>query len=387
MCRFVLVLLEVLAGWVGWCLAERGCGTAGAQEVEPLKLHMARPLDEQGKLIEALPLYKAQAEKSLTNADRLRLAGALLRAGRQDEAKAIYNSIAAEKGSVEHHADQTVHGATLCASSLLLSGFPTIALEYARQAADARHNDPSIGLLTVRALAAAGDGDGARALLPKIAHEPSKWVVGQRLELARWYLLTGDSPAAHQLLNDEIAESVGQMFRLSILANATMRDRNWQATSTQLAGAERLVPSALGQKHVDRSWRNTQRELWSVYLRHALSSWEEGKHDLGERLAAKAQASDEEPVRSAAVVLLIAADVTHARRPDAIAKLKALGGHDLRFAAVTADMAQAIATGNATGEQIAQFRTLLAAEDQSADFVTTPLFEILADAVRTKEAH
>jgi hypothetical protein len=189
----------------------------------PTQGYMAVPLDQDGKLAEALPLYRAQADATVSKADRLRYAGALLRAGRSDEAQAIYEQVSADANSDAHGGGAEVNPA-LCASSLLASGFPARAVPYARQAHALRADDPTLLLLLVRALAASGDAAGARGALKPVARVPSDWTIGQRIELARWRWLTGDAAGARQILDGKPPEeSVAQMFRDSLLANAPSR--------------------------------------------------------------------------------------------------------------------------------------------------------------------
>ncbi len=350
---------------------------AGQLDTAAVPLYLAVPLDQQGKLAEALPLYRAQAEKTATKADRLRYAGALLRAGRVAEAKAIYDQVARETGSVEHGGAGAARASAICASSALANGFPAVALPYAWQAHRLGPNDPTISLLLVRALAASGNAAKARTTLNEIARESGTWVIGQRMELARWRLLTGDTETARSLLQANPPESVGQMFRDSILANVALRQGDWAKAAATLAESERKVPPGLTDKRVDRAWRNTQRELWSVQLRRAICLWKAGNVEAAIAEAVKAQHSDEEYVRSAAVLLLAAGDVTYDRRDEARVRLQALAGHDARFAPAAGELEKAPAAMS-TGELQATLRGL----DHSADFVAQPLCEIVAEAVR-----
>ena len=353
---------------------------------EPVRLYLAVPLDLDGHLADALPLYRSQAEATLTKADRLRYAGALLRAGRADDAKAIYDQVSEEVGAIEHGGNGASAGPAICASSLLASGFPTLAVPYARQAHRLRANQPALGLLLVRTLAASGDAATARSTLESVARDPRQWVIGQRIELARWQLLTGHEDAARRLLGGQLAESIGQMFRDSILANLPFRKGDWKGAAEMLAASERKAPSGLSDRRVDRSWRNTQRELWWVQLRRAVSLWNDGNKTLAASEAAGAQHSDEEYVRSAASLLLLAADLTHGRRSEARARLHALKGHDVRFA----DAANALEAGRAADDDAQVLTRQLVATlgqlDQSADFVARPLCQIVTEAARASAA-
>src|SRR5262249_30630982 len=122
------------------------------------------------------------------------------------------------------------------------------------------------------------------------------------------------------------------MYRDSILATVPLRAGDWKAAEKMLAASERKVPPGLHATRVDRSWRNTQRELWWVQLRRAIALWKSGDRDRAVREATNAQRSDEEYVRSAATLLLVANDLTRADRDAAAARLRALAGHDIRFA-------------------------------------------------------
>ena len=349
---------------------------AGDAQVDtPAHAYMAVPLDQDGKLAEALPLYRAQAEATVSKADRLRYAGALLRAGRSDEAQAIYEQVSADARSDAHGGGAEVAPA-LCASSLLASGFPARAVPYARQAHALRADDPTLLLLLVRALAASGDAAGARGALKPVARVPSDWTIGQRIELARWRWLTGDAAGARQILDGKPPEeSVAQMFRDSLLANAPFEKGDWEAAADLLASSARKAPTGLGDQHVARQWRNAQRELWSIQLRRAVSLWQSGQRDLVAAEAAKAQRSDEEYVRSAAVLLLVAVDLRNGRQDSARARLQALAGHDVRFT----DAGDALAANGDTAATAQRLQAVLGQLDHSADFVTRRLSKLVVD--------
>jgi len=374
-------LVAVVAGlsvmtWSGTLVAAQEESMAGGTT----PLYLAVPLDQQGKLSEALALYRAQAEKTLTKADRLRYASALQRAGRTEEAKVAFDQVAREAAAVEHGGDGVARGAAVCASSLLANGFPTAALPYAWQAHRLRSSDRTIGLLLVRALAASGDGATARATLDEVARDQQGWVIGQRIELARWRLLTGDPEVARHLRDGDRSASAAQMFGESIVANVPLRARSWEEAAQLLADSERKVPAGLGDKRVDRAWRNVQRELWSVQLRRAITLWKTGKVDLAVAEAARAERSDEEYVRSGAILLLAAADLTHGQGGNARTRLSALAGHDPRFASAVAELDEFSTKGGDPGAMQPRLQTVLGGLDQSMDFVTQPLCEIVVEA-------
>jgi len=371
--------LVATVGLPGPCWSDEALNTPAAA-AEAAQLYRAVPLDQEGRLADALPLYRAQAEASLTKADRLRYAGALMRAGRADEAGVVYDQVSREVGSVEHGGRGAARGAAICASSLLANGFPGLAVPYAKRAHRLETDDPTLTLLLVRALAASGDTPAARTIVRDLPRDPDDWVIGQRIELARWQLLTGDANAARRLLNGTLSESVAQMYRDSILANLPFRAGNWQAAAELLQASQHKVPSGLHATRVDRAWRNTQRELWWVQLRRAVALWKSGDPAPAAREAANAQHSDEEYVRSAATLLLVASDLTAGQRDAACARLRALAGHDRRFEHSAAELAAATSSAGA-GLDAAQLAAALAQLDRSADFVARPLCQIVADAV------
>src|SRR5262249_41569460 len=141
---------------------------------------------------EALPLYRARAEQTQSTGDRLRYAGALLRAGKMQEARDVYSALMIEHASVHHGGEALADNVPLCASSPPMKGFPAVAVEYIRPAYRAHPDDPTSGLLLARALVAAGDVDGARGIVHDLGPQADSLVIGQRIELARAYFLTGD---------------------------------------------------------------------------------------------------------------------------------------------------------------------------------------------------
>jgi hypothetical protein len=352
----------------------------------PPRPYMAVPLDREGRLAEAIPLYRVQAETTASKADRLRYAGALLRAGRADDAQPIYEQVSADASS-SGGATGAEAGPAICASSLLTSGFPARAVPYARQAQRLRTEDPTLLLLLVRALAASGDTKAARAALQPVAQVPGDWTIGQRIELARWQWLIGNEAAARQMLRGKPpAESIGQMFRDSILANAPFQKGDWSAASEQLAACARKAPTGLGNQRVARVWRNAQRELWWVQLRRAVSLWEAGDRDAAAAEAAEAQRSDEEYVRSAASLFLVAVDLTHGQGDAAQVRLRVLAGHDVRFTAAAEALAATLDAGGDVAPAARAIQAALGPLDRSADFVTQPLSTLVADAARSSAA-
>src|SRR5262245_65425555 len=98
---------------------------------DPLRVFKARRLDDEGKLDEALPLYAERARLTATQADRLRYAAALLRAGRSEEAHVVFDRLVSEQGSIEHGDAARLPAPAVCASTALTAGFPVVAVEYA----------------------------------------------------------------------------------------------------------------------------------------------------------------------------------------------------------------------------------------------------------------
>src|SRR5262249_27425948 len=157
--------------------------------IEPWQLYLAIPLDQAGRLRDALPLYRARAEQTQTEADRLRYAGALLRAGQREDAGKVLDALLAENPPGAH--GQVSRAPLVCASTLLLQGFPELAVERLRPAYHSRPADRRLGLLLARALAAAGDQTGARAVLGEIGTGLDTWDTSELVELARAHVLAG----------------------------------------------------------------------------------------------------------------------------------------------------------------------------------------------------
>src|SRR5206468_8927117 len=163
--------------------------------------------------------------------------------------------------------------AAVVASSLLAAGFPALAVPHARAAHEAVPRDLARTLLLVRALTAAGDREAAHALLATVRDDASRRTDGERLELARWCIRTGDARAARSLLDHHPPEALGRMFHESIRADLALGRREWRAAADRLARGAGRVPAGLAGKGVARAWRNAQRELYSVELRLALALW------------------------------------------------------------------------------------------------------------------
>jgi thioredoxin-like negative regulator of GroEL len=345
-----------------------------------------RTLDREGRLAEALPLYRARAEQTQGQADRLRYAAALLRAGKTQEAREVYSALMIERASVHHGGERLPDNVPLCASNALMNGFPDLAVEYMRPVVRAHPDDPAAALLLARALLAAGDVDGARALIRDVTPRAEQLVIGQRLELARAHLLAGDPDWARRLLEKKIEESIGHMVRGSILANVAFKEGRWPEVATALADARRKAPESLGENRVQRAWRNLQRELRWIQLRRAIALWNQGKRDDAVDEAADAESADEEYVRSAAILLRVAGKLAEGRRDDAGARLRALAGHDVRFAEPVARLEAALAKSADPAEAVAGLRATLSAEDRARDFVAGPLAEILTAAARPERS-
>ena len=175
------------------------------------------------------------------------------------------------------------------------------------------------------------------------------------------------------------------MLRGSILANVPLRAGRWNEAAEMLEDCERKVPPGLGDKRVDRAWRNIQRELWFAQLRRAVSLWKAGNTDRAVGEAARAEHSDEEYVRSGAILLLAAADFTRAQGSNARARLSALAGHDPRFAGAVAYLQQASANSSDASTARQRLQASLGALGQSLGFVSQPLCEIVVDAARAAD--
>jgi hypothetical protein len=123
-----------------------------------------------------------------------------------------------------------------------------------------------------------------------------------------------------------------------------------------------------------------------MQVRRAIALWNLGKRDAAVDELSGAQDADEEYVRSAAILLGAAGKLAAGHRDEAIGRLKALGGHDLRFAEPVARLEAALGKGADIREPIAALEAALSGEDRAHDFVTKPLFEIVADAAQPPKA-
>jgi len=361
----------------GIVLAGRADGRLPADRAQ---MYLAETLDAQGSLLTALPLYQTRAGQSPTKANRLRYAGALMRAGRGAEAKAVYAQVCATPESADVGAADRARIAAVCASNLLGNGFPEAALEYIGAGAGEEPGEPALVLLRCRALLAAGQTAAARPILAAVRHAAERGAVGMRLELARAYILSGDPSAGRALLDGAIEESVGQMFRASILSDLAMANGEWVAAANSLADAEHKVPPVLDRKRVDRAWQNVQRELRAAQLRKAISLWKIGDRRQAAGAATRARESDQEFVRSAATLLLVAADMS-AGHPVA-PRLDVLAGHDRRFAAPVLRVEHVVARASDARGALSELIAVLDSQDRSQAVVTSPLLAILMEAAQ-----
>jgi hypothetical protein len=97
--------------------------------------------------------------------------------------------------------------------------------------------------------------------------------------------------------------------------------------------------------------------------------------------AEQALTSDEEFVRSAAMLMLIEADLVQRDQGAALAKLRVLAGHDHRFAQPVTQMEHALKSGTGSADAISALEAVLESEDHSADFISKPLFATLRRTV------
>ncbi len=348
---------------------------------------MALKLDRDGKLKEALAVYETRAKDTLAQGDRLRWAGALLRAGRESEARAVFDQLLAEDQTSPHARGAAGgHTAALCASTALAAGAPAVAVGYARTATKLDAGDERSGLLLARALVASGDRTTARVTLKGLAAASSAWSDGPRLELARWQLLAGDSTAARRQLDRVPAEVVAQMIQDSVRANLLLARGDWEKAEALLRASERKVPRGLDEGGVDGAWRNVQRELRWVRLRRALALWRLEGPAAAAPEAAKAEASDEAYVHAAAGMLLAAYDAADGRGDDAAARLAVLGGHDFRLTASLEQLAAAIRSGKERPAAAQAAGAALATEDRSADLLSAAVADALGGTSATEAA-
>jgi len=347
--------------------------------------YMAMELDQEGKLTQALPVYETRAKETLAQADRLRWAGALLRAGREQEARAVFDQLLSEDRTSPHtRGGPGGRTAAVCASTALAAGAPGVAVSYARTAARQDPDDERTSLLVGRALVAAGDRSGARTTLKALDGTSAGWSDGLRIELARWQLLAGDPAPARRVLERTLPEVVAQMVQDSVRANMLLARGDWEKAQALLRASERKVPKGLDERRVDVAWRNVQRELRWVRLRRSLALWRLEGPAAAVPEAAKAEASDEAYVHAAAVLLLAACDAADGRRDDAAARLGVLAGHDPRLAEVLGKMSAALRSGE---DRVAAARSTvdaLAAQDRSADLLSAAVADALGGASATR---
>jgi len=350
--------------------ADRALPARLPDHVDPSQSYLADSFDQAGRLTDALPLYRARAEQTRTIADRLRHAGALLRAGRREEARGVYDGVVAEGGSGDH--------VQLCASSMLREGFPELAVEYLRRGERTDGTDRRRTLLLVRALLAAGDVPAARALIARIETRLDDWDSAELVELARAHALSGRPDAARTLLGRDYPEVLAEMVRDSVQADVSIQEGAWAKAATLLGEAKRKGPATLDEPRVNRSWRNVQRELRWLQLRLALALWKQGNVATATEHARRAALSDEEYVRSSALLLAASAEFAEGRRDAAVRRLEALAGHDPRFRPGV----ERTKLDPDPSEGATLLADALSSENRAATFVTQPLIDVLREAAR-----
>jgi hypothetical protein len=121
----------------------------------------------------------------------------------------------------------------------------------------------------------------------------------------------------------------------------------------------------------------------TTFSRRAVALWLDGNRRDAVAEAEKAQRSDEEYVRSTAVLLLTSGALAAGQRDNALARLKALAGHDYRFAEPVDHLATALEAGRDPGDAIGELRAAIASEDHSAEAITGPLLDAFTDAARS----
>jgi hypothetical protein len=337
-------------------------------------------LDAEGKLDEALPLYQRRAAATGTLADRLRYAKALMRAGQTAPAAKLFDDLLTEGQVMDGH-DSRAATAGLNASPLLEDGFPRSSLRYAESASESG-DDPVTVLILIRSLSAAGEQARARAAIADLDRNAKQLPFGQRLELARWHALAhAHSRASERLLYAKQADATAELYRYSVLADSPMLARDWTRAAQYLAAAEKRAAPGLDRGRVAPEWRNTRRELLSVRMRRALCLFQMGNRREGLAEAEQALTSDEEFVRSAAMLMLIEADLVHRDQGAALAKLHLLAGHDHRFAQPVAQVEHALKSGSGSADAMSALEAVLESEDHSADFISKPLFATLRRTV------
>lgn len=336
----------------------------------------AEELDQAGQLAAALPLYDARARQTSGDADRLRYAGALLRSGRKEPALGLLDGLAHESNGTENGSPRDKAG--IVASSLLAGGFPSLAVRYAADASKTG-DDPRRTLLLLRALVASADLDAAKKLASDLLPASGEWSSGPRYELARSLIALGNGSGAEKLLAGKNGEAVGEMFRESVLANLSLVSEDWQRAERLFSDSEKALPADLGGR-VSREWRNAKREIASVRLRRALALSFLGRKREAMAEARQARSSDEEPVRTNAILLHAATLVAEGRRAEATAMLAELSGHDPRLASSITPIETAIANGPLTPELVQPLERAVAAEDASLGFVAEDVSKILVSS-------
>ena len=173
----------------------------------------------------------------MTQADRLRYAAALLRAGRSRRRAPSSTGWCASRARSSTATGARLQTPAICASTALVAGFPAVAVGYARTAVERDPHDGGTRLLLVRALTASGDPAAARPILRELTADTAGMSDGRRIELARWHQATGDAGAADRLLARKVPESVGQMFQDSVQANTLLARGDWAKAAGLLARA------------------------------------------------------------------------------------------------------------------------------------------------------
>jgi len=340
-------------------------------------------LDAEGKLDEALPLYQRRASATGTLADRLRYAKALMRAEETAQATRLFDDLVTERQVMGGHDSRAV-AAGLNASALLENGFPSAALHYAESASESDGN-PVSELLLIRSLSAAGEQARARDAIADLDRNATQLPFGQRLELARWHAIAhARSRSSERLLYAKQADTTAELYRYSVLADFPMFDQDWARAEQYLAAAEKKAAPGLDRGRVAPEWRNTRRELLSVRMRRALCLLQMGNRREGLAEAEQALTSDEEFVRSAAMLMLIEADLERRDQAAALAKLHLLAGHDHRFTLPVTQMEHALKSGAGRADAMSALEAVFESEDHSADFISKPLFASLRHTVEAQ---
>ena len=166
-----------------------------------------------------------------------------------------------------------------------------------------------------------------------------------------------------------------------MLADLPLLDQDWAHAEQYLATAEKKAAPGLDHGRVAPEWRNTRRELLSVRMRRALCLLEMGNRREGLAEAEQALTSDEEFVRSTAMLMLIEADFEQRNQAAALAKLHVLAGHDHRFNEPVTQIDVALKSGTGRANAVSFLEATLEAEDRSADFISKPLFDAFRHSI------